>query len=416
MDKQNYDVAIIGGGPAGMMAGIFAAQNGAKVVLIEKNHKLGTKLLLTGGGRCNITNNKINTKNLKEIYGKEADFLMKSFSNFGVKETLEFFEKRGLGFKTEKNDRVFPVTDKAQDVLSVLLNCLKENKVEILYNCEVLDFELNKNKIKSAVLQNKHKIFAKNFIICTGGKSFAHTGSSGDGYNWAEKMGHKVNKPRPALVPIKIKESWVKDLQGLTLNNANLVLMCGKKTFKENGEIIFTHFGLSGPLALAISKDIGKCLETGEVKIKLDLNPDLSFEELDRKLQKHFLENPNKLFKNCLQDFVSEALALVLLKMLGTSAVKKANDVKREERKSLVKVLKNLEMTVEGLLDFNVAMVTSGGVCVKEIEAKTMKSKIIGNLFLAGEILDFCAQTGGFNLQLCWSTGALAGENSIKLL
>lgn len=408
-----YDVVVVGGGPAGIMSAIFASAKGAKVLLIEKNSKLGNKLLLTGGGRCNFTNTNINLKNLRTIYGKEADFLQKSFSNFGVKEITEFFKKRGLACKTEKNNRIFPITDKAEDVLNILQNCLKENKVEIMYNSAVLDFEIDKNKIKSAILSDQTKIFAKNYVICTGGKSFPQTGSTGDGYVFAENMGHKVKKAKPILVPVKIKESWVKELQGLALSNVNLrIFQNKKKKMQVNGEIIFTHFGLSGPIILAISKDIGEFVEKGEVTIGLDTNANLNFQELDTKLQKYFLSNPNKIFKNCLLDLTSEKLAMVFLGMLKISPVKKANDVTKEERKALIKILKNLEMTVDGLLDFNVAMATCGGVLLNEIDAKNMKSKKIDNLYFAGEIIDLVGETGGFNLQLCWSTGVLAGQST----
>jgi predicted Rossmann fold flavoprotein len=408
-----YNIAIIGGGPAGIMSAISASQNGASVILIEKNHKIGTKLLLTGGGRCNLTNIKACPKD----YGKEGDFLIKSFSEFGALKTIEFFKKKGLKTKVEENGRVFPITDKAQDVVNVLMNCLKENKVEVLYNSRVAEFNIKNKKIASIILENGDRITAQNFIICTGGKSYDVTGSTGDGYAFAEKLGHKIKNPKPALVPIKIKEDWVKKLQGISLKNIQLSIFQNKKRkLKQAGEVIFTHFGISGPLIINISKDVGNLLEKGDVKIALDLNPDLTIEILDKKLQDYFLKNPNKIIKNCLLDFAPEKLSLEICNLASISQEKIANNITRQERQNLVKLLKDLEMTAVGLLDFNLAMVTSGGILLKEIDAKIMASKLIDNLYFAGEIIDLCGATGGFNLELCWSTGYLAGKSSAEKL
>lgn len=409
-NTEKYDVAIIGGGPAGIMTAISASEKGVKVVLIEKNHKLGTKLLLTGGRRCNLTNAEITTKNLKDFYGKEADFLMKSFLEFGVKETIQLFEKRGLECKVEDNGRVFPVTHKASDIVKVLLDVLDEGKVEILYNSCVKEIEFLDKKIKRIILENGKTIKAKNYVICTGGKSFGITGSTGDGYNFAEKLGHKIVTLKPALVPIKIKEDWVKSLQGISLKDIELkVFLNDKKVFSKIGEIMFAHFGLSGPLAIAISNNVGN-------KIILDLMPNLLPEDLDKKLQNYFSENPVRTIKNCLSDFVPEKVGLVIINMVKINQDKKANTITRKERQELVWLFKNLQMSVEGLLDFNVAMATSGGIDLKEIDAKTMQSKLIDNLFFAGEIINLCGVTGGFNLQLCWSTGYLAGRSVAKTL
>jgi hypothetical protein len=408
-----YDTLIIGGGPAGIMSAISASQSGASVILIEKNHKIGTKLLLTGGGRCNLTN----TKACPKDYGKEGDFLIKSFSDFSPKKIIEFFKNNGLKTKVENNNKVFPITDKASDVVNTLLKCLKNNNVEILYNSIIKEFNVKDNKINSIILENKDKIFAKNFIICTGSKAFASTGSTGDGYIFAEKMGHKIKKLKPALVPIKIKESWIENLQGISLKNIQLsVFQNNKRKLKQIGEIVFTHFGLSGPLALAISKNVGELLNNGEVKIVLDLNPDLPIETLDKKLQEYFSKNPNKILKNCLSDFASEKLALEIISMSNISQEKIANNITRQERQKLARLLKNIELTPIELLDFDFAMATSGGILLKEIDSKTMKSKLIENLYFAGEIIDLTWPSGGFNLQLCWSTGYLAGKSSNEKL
>ena len=444
MFKENdviFDVAVIGGGPAGMMAAGRAGELGKKVVLLEKNNALGKKLLLTGKGRSNITKAEFNPKEFIKEYGREGDFLLHALSFFGVKETIGFFEKKGLKTKTERGKRVFPQSDKASDVLNVLTDYLKKNKVKIMTNSEVREILKRKNRISKIVLKGGREISAKNYVMATGGKSFPGTGSTGDGYKWAKEMGHSIIKLRPALVPLKIKEDWLKKAQGLSLKNIELTaFQHSSKKDSRFGELLFTHFGLSGPIVLDLSGKIGELLEKGEVhpytkqglvaegdkmsgaypcygvgvKLFLDLKPALDFQTLDKRIQLDFSKYSNKLFKNCLSDLLPQKLIPVIVELSGIASSKKVNEITREERHKLVRLLKGLEMTVSSLLGFDTAIITSGGVSLKEIDSKTMKSKIVENLFFAGEIINLHGPTGGYNLQLCWSTGYLAGQMATK--
>ncbi|MDP2864447.1 MAG: NAD(P)/FAD-dependent oxidoreductase [bacterium] len=412
--ENNFDVAVVGAGPAGMIAAGRAAELGARVILIEKNNKSGKKLLLTGKGRCNITNAEFNLRKLVENYGKNGKFLFHAFSVFGPKDVIDFFEKLGLKTKIERGKRVFPFSDNSKDVLEVLIKYLIKNKVNIIYNSEVIRIDYQNRKIKKLILKNR-EIVAENYIFCTGGKSYPLTGSTGDGFKWANDLGHHVKELSPALVPIKTKENWVRELQGLSLKNVEIsVFQKDKKERSEFGECLFTHFGLSGPIVLDISKKVGELLKNGEVKLLLDLKPALDFAKLDKRVQRDFKKYQNKSFKNCLTDLLPRKLIPVIVKLSNIDSEKKVNNIKREERQNLVKLLKNLEMTVEGLLGFDSAIITSGGISLEEINDKTMKSKIIGNLFFAGEIIDIDGPSGGFNLQNCWSTGHLAGENAVN--
>jgi len=423
--ENNFDIAVIGAGPAGMMATGRAAELGARVILIEKNKKPGRKLLLAGKGRCNITNAEFNLRKLVENYGKNGKFLFRAFSVFGPKDVIDFFEKLGLKTKIERGKRVFPFSDKSEDVLKALIKYLIKNKVNIIYNSEVIGISHQNRKIKKLILKNG-EIVAKNYIFCTGGKSYPLTGSTGDGFKWANDLGHHIKELSPALVPIKTKENWVKELQGLSLKNVEISVFqkdpapeqarygAGKKQCSEFGECLFTHFGLSGPIILDISKKVGELLRNGRVKISLDLKPALDFAKLDQRVQKDFKKYQNKSFKNCLNDLLPRRLIPIIVKLSDIGPEKKVNSIAKEERHNLVKLLKKLEMTAEGLLGFNFAIVTSGGISLQEIDDKTMKSKMIDNLFFAGEIIDIDGPTGGFNLQNCWSTGYLAGENAVK--
>jgi len=416
MNKEiKFDVAVVGAGPAGMIAAGRAAELGARVILIEKNDKPGKKLLLTGNGRCNITNAEFNLKKLVENYDKNGKFLFHAFSVFGPKEAINFFEKLGLKAKTEDNRKVFPVSDKSRDVLKCLENYLIKNKANKIYNSDVLEIKVLDGKIKELIFGNGKGIEAKNYIFCTGGKSYPQTGSTGKVFELIAGLGHCVNKLSPALVPIKIREKWVKRLQGVSLDNIGInVFQNNKKVFNRTGECLFTHFGLSGPVILNISKKIGGLLKNGEVKISIDLNPEFDFEALDKVIQECFRKRQNKALGNFLSELLPEKLVFEIMRMSGIYQEKKINIITKDERRNLVRLLKNMEMTVEGTLGFDMAMVTNGGMALSEIDDKTMKSKIIDNLFFAGEIIDVDGQTGGFNLQLCWSTGYLAGESAAK--
>lgn len=413
--ENNFDIAVVGAGPAGMMAAGRAAELGGRVLLIEKNERAGKKLLLTGKGRCNITNAEFDLRKLVENYGKNGRFLFRAFSVFGPKEVIDFFERLGLKTNIERGKRVFPFSNKSEDVLKTLIKYLLENKVKMVYNSRVTEVNCQNHKIKRLILLKNGEIVAKNYIFCTGGKSYPSTGSTGDGFKWAKDLGHHIEELSPALVPIKIKENWVKELQGLSLKNVEVgVFQKGKREASEFGECLFTHFGLSGPIILDISKKVGALLKNGEVRLSFDLKPALDFVKLDERVQKDFKKYQNKSFKNCLIDLLPHRLISPIVKLSGIEPGKKVNSIAREERYNLVKLLKNLEMTAMGLLGFDSAIITSGGVSLQEIDDKTMKSKIVDNLFFAGEIINVDGPSGGFNLQICWSTGYLAGESAVS--
>lgn len=415
-EKTIYNVAVIGGGPAGMMAAGRAAELGAKVALLEKNETLGKKLLLTGKGRCNLAHAEFNPKSLVKEFGREGDFLLSPLFVFGVEKTIEFFEKRGLKTKIERGKRVFPESDNAEDVLNVLIKFLKEGKVEIITAVKVKELKKDGNKITKAILDDKTEILAKNYIICTGGKSYPVTGSSGDGFLWLKNLGHEIVELRPVLVPLKIKENWPKKAQGLTLKNAKLTIFCNNQRKDSRfGELLFTHFGISGPIVLDVSKKVGELLKKGAVKLLIDLKPALDFGTLNKRVQNDFIKYQKKVFKNSLDDLLPQKLIPVIIELSGISPEKKVCEITKKEREILIKLLKGLEMTVEGLLGFNEAIVTSGGVSLKEIDAKTMRSKIIENLYFAGEIINLDGPSGGYNLQVCWSTGYVAGQSSIQI-
>jgi len=423
-NHEKFDVAVIGGGPAGMLSAGRAAELGAKVVLIEKNPSLGKKLLITGKGRCNITQAEFSDREFVKTLdknslpaGRQGKFLFSSLNLFGPEKVIQFFEKRGMKTKTERGGRVFPVSDLAQDVLQVLLKYLKENQVSIRLGEKVSGFNLDGNRIKSVKLKER-EIQADKFIIATGGKSYPATGSTGDGYSWLQNLGHTISKTFPALVPVEAKEEWVKDLQGLSLKNVALnIFQNGKKQDSFFGEMLFTHFGLSGPIVLDASKKISELLENlsgqeGEVKVQLDLKPALDFSQLEERLKRDFQRFQKKDFQNYLPELLPQKMIETIIKLVKIPDHKKINLITKEERKNLVKILKGLELNVLKTTGYNQAIIISGGVNLKEIDSKTMQSKIVKNLYLAGEILDLDGPTGGYNLQIAWSTGFSAGENA----
>lgn len=417
-NRFDYDVAVIGAGPAGILAAGIVAEQGLSVVLIEKNKSLAKKLLLTGGGRCNLTNSEANLKNLVKNYDN-GEFLFHAFSQFGPNDVINFFETLGAKTKTEKNGRVFPVSNDAQEVLDALEKYLANpstgsgQAVKILFNTEVVDVVKKGNYIDKIILKDG-EINAQNYILATGGKSYPNMGSNGIGYKLAEKLGHTIVRPTPALVPITIKDEWVKKLAGISLQDVKISLLCDKKKAGcEDGEVLFTHFGISGPAILNISGKIGEFLEAGkQAKICLDLFPLLNQEELSKGLEQDLKKYPNKSIKNILSIFVPEKLAEQLIIIAKLDGAKIANNMSKVEKSQIVKLLKNIELTIEDVLGWDLAKTTKGGISLKEIDHKTMRSKIIENLFFAGEIIDSTGKSGGFNLQLCWSTAHLAAQNS----
>lgn len=411
---MKYDVIVIGGGPAGMLAAGRAGERGARVLLLEKNRRLGTKLLITGKGRCNITNNLDEKKQMVEKFGKMGKFLFSSLNIFGVSDVVNFFESRGVKTKVERGGRIFPVSDKSSDVLDALVGYLGKSRVDVKTNIEVKSIIKSEGNIKKIVLLNGEELEANGFIIATGGKSYPATGSSGDGYLWAESLGHRVVKPIPSLTPVIIKEKFVKDLEGLSLKNVEISLYKdNKKIDSRFGEAIFTADGMSGPIILDISKKISE-IGADNILLRIDFKPALDFRELDKRVQNDFSEMSNKQFKNSLDHLLPQKLIPTIITLSGIDPEKKVNSITKEERKILLHLLKEFTMEISGVVGFSKAIVTAGGVDLSEIDPKTMKSKIINNLYFVGEVLDLDGPTGGYNLQVSWSTGYCAGNNIIN--
>lgn len=411
MKNTKYNLAIIGGGPAGLMAAGRAGELGAKVILLEKNENPGIKLLITGKGRCNITNKTDDIKKFAENFGKKGKFLYSSLFRFGVNEIIDFFEERGVKTKVERGDRVFPESDCSKDVLDALLDYLKESQVEIKTNQEVIKIVKKENLIEKIVLLSGEEIFADNFLFATGGLSYPGTGSTGDGHSWLKKLGHTVTKISPALTPVIVKENFIKDLEGLSLKNVQItVLKNNKKIASRFGEAIFTGNGLSGPIVLDLSKEIGEALP-GLVELSIDFKPALNFQELDKRIQTDFQAGSNRQFKNVLDRLLPQKIIPLFIWLSNIDPEKPVNLVTKEERKKLAGIFKDFRLTVSGLVGFEKAIVSAGGLDLSEVDPKTMRSKLIDNLYLAGEILDLDGPTGGFNLQVCWSTGFAAGES-----
>lgn len=407
-----WDVIVIGGGPSGMMSAIRASERGARVLLIEKNDGLGKKLLITGGGRCNVTNAELDNRKLLSKFKDNDKYLFSAFSKWSVKNTLDFFNERNMPTKVEANQRVFPVSNSARSVWDVLVNDLKKNNVSIISNTEVKGFIKQDNKIVGIKIKNREDIKAKNFILATGGKSRPETGSTGDGFIWLKEIGHKVIDQDAVLVPVAIKDAWVKKLQGVTIDNAKITLLQNNEKQSSNiGRVLFTHFGLSGPSILNMSRDISELLKYGEVKISLDVLPSLDYGMLNEKLQNLFKENNNKKFKNALTELFKPSFSEAIAQISGIGGDTLCNSITREQRLSLIKLLKDIPMEVAGLLGVEKAIVTSGGVELNEIDFKTMKSKLYNNLFLVGDILNIDRPSGGYSLQLCWTTGFVAGDS-----
>lgn len=405
-------MVVIGGGPAGMMAAGTAAKRGLKVALLEKNPTLGVKLLITGGGRCNVTNAEYDVRTFLKKYKDSDKFLFSAFSQVSVKDALEFFNTRGMPTKIEAEKRVFPVTDKSQSVWDVLVNYMNENKVVIKTNSTVVSFETANNVITGVKLKNGDVITAKYFILATGGTSRPETGSTGDGFKWLKNLGHNIIPSNEALVPIALKDSWYKKLSGVTLKDIKLTtFQNNEKQEVHKGKLLFTHFGISGPTVLNMSKDIGELLKYGEVIIKLDLLPQLDHGMMNSKLQEIFKTDDKKKIKNSLGNIIPSALVDIVLELAKIDTEKTCNSVSREERLKLIDVIKGIPMEVDNLLGSDKAIVSSGGVDLLEVDFKNMKSRIISNLYLIGDVLNIDRPSGGYSLQLCWTTGLVSGNS-----
>lgn len=407
-------VIVVGAGAAGMMAAYFAAKNKNKVTLIEKNEKTGKKIYITGKGRCNITN-ACDVEDLFANVMSNKKFLYSAFYGFTNSDVIDFFENHGIKTKIERGNRVFPVSDHSSDVISALERALKEQNVDILLNTCVEKIECEDSQVTGVVLCGGRKIEADSVIVATGGMSYQATGSTGDGYRFAEESGHKVTECTPSLVPFNAQEEWVAKLQGLSLKNVLVTIYDGrKKLYEDFGEMLFTHFGVSGPLILSASAAIKQNTIKKPLQMFIDLKPALSYEALDKRILREFDDAKNKQFKNSINKLLPSKMIPVIIGLSGIDPDKKVNEISKGEREGLVNLLKKLPVTLNGTRQWNEAIVTKGGISTKDINPSTMESKIIKNLYFAGEVLDLDALTGGYNLQIAWSTGALAGKSINK--
>ena len=409
---------VIGGGPAGLMAAIASSKNGDKVTIVEKMQACGRKLLITGKGRCNITNNAQMDK-FMENTPTNPKFLYGAFNNFTNKDIVKLLDENGIKTKVERGERVFPVSDRAQDVLDTLLYILKKQDVQILTNAPVKKIIMdNEKKVEAIELNDGRVIKADKIILATGGKSYPITGSTGDGYKLAKDLGHTVTKIKPSLVPLTSNSEVCKKLQGLSLRNVSIELQIQNKViYKDFGEMLFTHFGVSGPIVLSASsylvkaKDIEEILKENKVKLEIDLKPALSEEKLDARILRDFEEQKNKQFKNSLDKLLPQKFIPVIIERTNIDGNKKVNEITKQERQKLVNELKHFKININGTRPIEEAIITSGGISVKEINPKTMESKLVNGLYFAGEIIDVDCLTGGYNLQVAWSTGYTAGIN-----
>ena len=402
-------IAVAGGGAAGMIAAVFAARNGNEVSLYEKNEKLGKKLFITGKGRCNLTN----TAEMEDMFNavvSNPKFLYSSFYSFTNDQTIAFFEELGVKTKTERGGRVFPASDHSSDVIHGLERELNRLGVRIELNTEVKEILTENGKVQGLMLASGKKVEADAVIVAAGGLSYPSTGSTGDGYRMARSCGHKVTRLFPALVPMEVKEWYAKELMGLSLRNIEITITDGtKKLYQDFGEMLFTHYGVSGPVILSASSIVGSRLAEKELTLHIDLKPALTKEQLDKRVLREFDANHNRQFKNASAGLFPAKLRPVIVELSGIPEEKKVNEITREERKKFTDLIKDFSMTLTGLRSYNEAIITKGGVSVKEIDPGTMESKLVKGLFFAGEVLDLDAVTGGFNLQIAWSTGFLAG-------
>lgn len=421
MEKERKHVVVIGGGASGMMAAVGAAKEGARVTLLEKNEKTGKKIYITGKGRCNLTNSCAKEAFFEHIVSN-GKFLYSAFHRMDNQRVRDFFESSGCRLKQERGNRIFPLSDHASDVISALNRQMEKEKVRVYLHAQAAEILFGQKdggspnrKVMGVKLVNGRTIPGDAVIVATGGKSYASTGSSGEGYGFAIEAGHTVREPKPALVPFTVKEDWPRALQGLSLKNVSAVLANEKKKIYEGfGEMLFTHFGVSGPLILSASSYYVKKYNGIPVRLCIDLKPALDREQLDKRLLREFELSRNRQFKNALDSLLPSRMIPVIIELSGISPEKRVGELTRQERENLITCLKNLTMTVTGTRGFQEAVVTQGGVNVKEVNPSTMESKLVKGLYFAGEVLDVDALTGGFNLQIAWSTGYLAGVSAAR--
>ena len=409
------NVIVIGGGAAGMMAAITAVSQGHNVTLFEKNEKLGKKLFITGKGRCNFTN----AGDAEDIFNSvvtNKKFLYSAFNGFSNYDTMGFFGELGLDFKVERGNRVFPSSDHSSDVIGALSRRMKQLGVKVELNTQVDEVIANNGEFSAVKVTDaynkKRTVSADKLIIATGGNSYQSTGSTGDGYRFAKSLGHEVTPILPALVPFIVKEEWERDLQGLSLKNVNVTIYDDKKiVYSDFGEMLFTHFGVSGPTVLSASSYAAKIIKNRPLKLVIDLKPALDEQQLDERILRDFEEFKNKSFKNSLDKLLPKKLIPVIVELSKIEPDKKIHDITKQERMTIVKLIKNLTLTLTGLRGFNEAIITQGGVSVKQINPTTMESKLVKNVYFVGEVIDVDAVTGGFNLQIAWSTAYAAGTH-----
>ena len=406
-------VIVIGAGASGLMAAGTAAENGHNVVLVERNDKVARKVMITGKGRCNVTNNCTLINDLIANVPTNGRFLYGAFSKFMPIDTMEFFEDMGVSLKVERGNRVFPESDKAVEIVDAL-NAFSQDAGVKRIKGRATSLIAENGEIKGVKLEDGEELLADAVIVATGGVSYPLTGSTGDGYELAKQVGHTISELKPSLVPLKCHEGFCMDLQGLSLKNVEISVLdmdTYKEVYKDFGEMLFTHFGVSGPLILSASSQM-KDIKPRKYEIHIDLKPALSYEQLDKRIQRDFLENSNKNFINALDALLPKKLVPVIVKLSGIKPAVKVNQITKQQRSELVNLLKDLKVTVLGFRPIEEAIVTSGGVSVKEIDPRTMESKLVKGLYFAGEVIDVDAYTGGYNLQIAFSTGRLAGEVS----
>lgn len=408
-----YDVIVIGGGASGMMAAGRAAELGKKVLLIEKNTKLGEKLKISGGGRCNITNAEEDIHALLKNYGDSGKFLYSTFAQFSNKDTFSFFEKLSLPLVVQARKRAFPHTERAFDVYKSLETYMKNGNVTVIAGAKVNRLIKKEGKVGGVVV-GEVTFTAESYIVCTGGVSHPETGSTGDGFNWLKILGHTVSTPTPTIVPLATKEKWGHSLAGVSLSFMKInFFVDGVKKFSKTGKLLFTHFGISGPLILNLAKDVGDLMHEGSVTATIDAYPDTDHGDLENKIIKIFDANKNKMIKNISDELVPHGMSETIWYIIPEiKSDTKVHSITKEERKILVNRLKALPLTITGLMGYDRAVIADGGIPLSEIDTKTMRSKVMNNLFITGDLLHINRPSGGFSLQLCWTTGFVAGTHA----